>query len=71
MQQTCEIVIRFSEGIKMKDNLKSIKTMECERKAVSTVFLSKAQEYVMTVKVTIISTGAVTGCVYKIIKTTL
>lgn len=55
----------------MKDNLKCIKTTEYERKAVSTVFLSKAQEYVTTVKVTIISKGALTGCVYKIIQTTL
>lgn len=74
MQQTCSeggFIIRVIEGIKMKDNLKSIKTMECERKAVSTAFLSKVEEYVATVKVTIISTGAVTGFVYEIIQTTL
>lgn len=70
MQQTYSeggFIIRVIKSIKMKDNLKCIKPMKCERKAVSTVFLSKAQEYIITVKVTIIRTDAVTGCVYKII----
>lgn len=38
-------IIRVIEGIKMKDNLKCIKPVKCERKSVSTVSLSKGQEY--------------------------
>lgn len=36
-------IVRVIEGIKMKDNLKCIKPMESERKAVNTVCFSKAQ----------------------------